>query len=202
MGKLRALIVEDDVLISMDIDDILREHDIDVIGIARSASQALDMLHSRAPDIALLDITIQGSDNGIDIARVIRKDYNIPFIFLTSHADKVTLDEAKKTLPYGYIVKPFQPKDIYSTIEMAIYRHAQENQSELYSLDELNASLMDSLTDREYLCLQQINEGMTNKQIAESLFVSVNTVKTHLKNLYAKLQVSNRTMALKIAKRR
>lgn len=201
MATLRALIVEDDVLIAMDIEDILQEHDIAIVGVARSASQALDMLHNRNPDIALLDISIEGTDTGINIAQVIRRDYNIPFIFLTSHADQRTLDEAKRTLPYGYIVKPFQPKNIYSAIEMALYRHAQENQDELYTLEELNAHLIDALTIKEYTCLCHLNEGMTNQQIAETLYVSINTVKTHLKNLYAKLQVTNRTLALKIARR-
>jgi len=151
---------------------------------------------NRHPDVALLDINIEGSLNGIELAEIIRKKYKFPFIFLTSHSDKDTLDKAKLTLPYGYIVKPFNEKDLISTLEMAIFRFANENKTDVPSMTIINSKLPTPITEKEYACLVQLFNGLTNKQMAEIQFVSVNTIKTHLKNLFMKLDVPNRTNAI------
>ncbi len=196
MSEVRVLIVEDEPLIAEDISDFLGETNYICAGIAYDSETALDMLVNRDPDIALLDINIEGSMNGIEVAQIIRRKYNIPFIFLTSHSDKETLDKAKLTLPYGYIVKPFNEKDLISTLEMAVFRHANENKSDIPTLEHINSKLTNLLTEKEYDCLVQLFNGLTNKQMAEIQFVSVNTIKTHLKNLFLKLDVPNRTKAI------
>lgn len=196
MSEVRVLIVEDEPLIAEDISDFLEDIDFKSAGIAYDSETAFDMLLSRNPDIALLDITIEGSKNGIQVAEVIREKYKIPFIFLTSHSDKETLDRAKKTLPYGYIVKPFNEKDLLSSLEMALFRHANENDNSLPTVELINKSIPTPLTEKEYVCLTQIFEGATNKQMAEKQFVSINTIKTHIKNLFLKLDVPNRTTAI------
>jgi DNA-binding NarL/FixJ family response regulator len=196
MSEVRVLIVEDEPLIAEDISDFLGETNYICAGIAYDSETALDMLINRDPDIALLDINIEGSMNGIDIAQVIRNKHNIPFIFLTSHSDKETLDKAKLTLPYGYIVKPFNENDLISSLEMAVFRHANENKSNIPTLAHINSRLTSSLTEKEYDCLVQLSNGLTNKQMAEIQFLSINTIKTHLKNLFLKLDVPNRTKAI------
>ena len=196
MSEVRVLRVEDEPLIAEDISDFLGETNYICAGIAYDSETALDMLVNRDPDIALLDINIEGSMNGIEVAQIIRRKYNIPFIFLTSHSDKETLDKAKLTLPYGYIVKPFNEKDLISTLEMAVFRHANENKSDIPTLEHINSKLTNLLTEKEYDCLVQLFNGLTNKQMAEIQFVSVNTIKTHLKNLFLKLDVPNRTKAI------
>lgn len=196
MSDIRVLIVEDEPLIAEDISDFLGDINYFPAGIAYDSETALDMLINRHPDIVLLDITIEGSINGIEIAHIIRKKYNIPFVFLTSHSDKNTLDKAKLTLPYGYIVKPFNEKDLLSTLEMALFRHANENKNSIPTLEIINAKLDSHLTEKEYTCLLQLTEGATNKQMAEKQFVSINTIKTHLKNLFLKLDAPNRTTAV------
>ncbi len=196
MTDIRVLIVEDEPLIAEDIAGFLGEIDYICAGIAYDSETAIDMLMNRHPDIALLDITIEGSMNGIEIAEIINLKYNIPFVYLTSHSDKATLDNAKKTLPYGYIVKPFNEKDLLSTLEMALFRHATEHKGTLPDLSKINYKLGISLTHREYVCLQDLTEGLTNKQMAEKQFVSINTIKTHLKNVFIKLDVKNRTSAI------
>jgi len=196
MTDVRVLIVEDEPLIAEDISDFLGEIDYTCAGIAYDSETALDMFINRHPDIVLLDITIEGSMNGIDLAHIINEKYQIPFVFLTSHSDKATLDNAKQTLPYGYIVKPFNEKDLLSTLEMALFRHATENKNTLPKLSQLNAKLSQQLTTKEYDCLINLSQGLTNKQMAKDQFVSVNTIKTHLKNLFIKLEVQNRTSAI------
>jgi len=196
VSDIRVLIVEDEPLIAEDISDFLGDINFSPAGIAYDSETALDMLLNRHPDIVLLDITIEGSLNGIQIAKIIRQKFNIPFIFLTSHSDKATLDKAKMTLPYGYILKPFNEKDLLSSLEMALFRHANENKNSVPSLLSINNKLSTPLTEKEYICLIHLSEGATNKQMAEKQFVSVNTVKTHLKNLFLKLDVPNRTTAV------
>ena len=196
MPDLRVLVVEDEPLIAFDISQFITEANYNCVGIAHDSETALDMMINRHPDVALLDVNIEGLHNGIELAKIIRKSYQFPFIFLTSHSDKLTLDEAKRTLPYGYIVKPFTGEDLISSIEMAIFRHANENNIHVPSLTHLNEKLNTSLTEKEYLCLCQLFEGMTNKQMAAAQFISVNTIKTHLKNLFIKLDVPNRAIAM------
>lgn len=199
MSDIRVLIVEDEPLIAEDISDFLGDINFSSAGIAYDSETALDMLVNRHPDVVLLDITIEGSMNGIEIAHIIRQRYNIPFIFLTSHSDKATLDEAKLTLPYGYILKPFNEKDLLSSLEMALFRHANENKNAIPSLAQINNKIATALTEKEYTCLVHLSEGATNKQMAEKQFVSVNTIKTHLKNLFLKLDAPNRTTAVQKA---
>jgi len=100
--KSNILIVEDEPIIAKDIQSYIVNLNYNVIG-----KMALDILHARQVDLVLLDIHIGGSRDGIDIAEIINEKYDIPFIYLTSFSDETTLDRAKTTKPYGYIVKPF-----------------------------------------------------------------------------------------------
>ena len=196
MPNIKVLIVEDEPLIAEDIRMFLGNIDFSVAGIAYNSTKALDFLATRDPDAVLLDISIRGDKDGIEIAEIINEKYQLPFIYLTSHSDTYTVERAKRTLPYGYIVKPFDERDLLTSLEMAIYRHAQQNKTGIIGLDEINRKLSTPLTDKEYELLCAVSEGLTNKQMAEKYFNSVNTIKFHLKNLFVKLEVSNRTSAI------
>ncbi len=145
MNKVKILIVEDELIIAEDLKDILESLDYDVCGISISARESLQMLEEHAPDLALLDIQIKGGKDGIELANDINEQFKIPFIFLSSHADASTLERAKEVRPYGYLVKPFQEKDIHTTIEMALNNFT--NTSNLRALEENNPDyiLNDSL---------------------------------------------------------
>jgi DNA-binding NarL/FixJ family response regulator len=197
--SIQVLIVEDEPVIAADIEMTLQGDDYHVLGIAHSSTRALDMIHRMHPDIVLLDIAIQGDKDGIDIAHILSETYKIPFIYITSFADQETLMRAKATLPLGYIVKPFKDRDIISTLAMAMYRHATLHATPFPSLEELQKHT--SLTPAEYLVLQCVWEGMTNQQITSSLNITLNTVKTHLKNIFSKLQVSSRTEAIALVRK-
>ena len=190
--SIRVLIVEDEPIISDDIESTLLANDYDIAGKAYSSTQALDMLINRSPDIVLLDISIKGDKDGIDIAAIIREKYHLPFIFLTSFSDKITLDRAIPTMPYGYIVKPFKDRDIITSIELAMFRFASENNTTVLDKTTVENRFGVQLTKMEFSVLWMIWEGKSNQAAAKELFLSVNTVKTHVRNLFEKCNVRNR----------
>jgi len=145
----------------------------------------------------MLDINIRGTRNGIEIAHIINEKYQLPFIFLTSLSDRDTLEKAKLTRPKGYLTKPFKDKDLMTTIEMAIYNHSQEQSSKSIDKHHVDQYCQPSLSDKEYEIFKEIIEGMNNTQIAQKHFISVNTVKTHVKRIFTKMQVSDRVTAVR-----
>jgi len=194
--KTKVVIVEDEPLIAEDLRFLLNSMKYTVVGVAQTSTKAMDIKNNRIPDIVLLDIHIKGDKDGIDIAQRLNDDYRIPFIYLTSYADKDTIDRAKTTMPYGYIIKPFDERDLLSSIEMALYRFEQQNGKSIPSLSEFNDTLREKVTGREYELLCALAQGLTNQEIAEQLFISLNTVKFHLKNLFVKIDVSTRSAAV------
>ena len=122
----------------------------------------------------------------------------MPFIFITSYSDKKTLEKAKYTEPSGYIIKPFNEAGLYSTLEIALYNHAQKNKRKFaeLSLNKINGHLVEPISEREFTLLQLIYDGKTNKQISEALFISSNTVKKHINNTYLKLGATSRATSI------
>ena len=198
MNCTRVLIVEDEPLIAADIAGILKRNDFVISAIVYTQDEAMEELRNRLPDLALLDINLNGKMEGIAIAETIKRDYNIPFIFITSYSDKNTLDKAKHTEPAGYVVKPFNDAALYSTIEIALFNYAQKDKHKYppLSLSRINARLADPISEREFTLLELIYEGKTNKQIAETMFISGNTVKKHIFNTYFKLDAESRATAI------
>lgn len=195
MIEVRVLIVEDEPLIAEDIATALRNNDFTVSAIVYSKEDALAELKNNPPDLVVLDINLNGAEEGIEIAKVINDKYFLPFVFLTSYSDKITLNHAKNTQPAGYIVKPFSDAGLYATLEIAVYNHAQKSK-QLFpeiNLDFINQKLFTVLSDREFGVAKLIYDGRTNNQIAEDLFISVNTVKAHIKNIHQKLETDSRS---------
>lgn len=191
MPQTKVLIVEDEPAIAHDIAAILTGNGYHVCGIAHSSTKALDFLMTKSPDIALLDISIKGDKDGIEIAHIIKKKYNIPFVFLTSFADRDTIERVMETAPYGYIVKPFKERDLSPAIEVALLRKTSEKKS-FPTLDQLNESLPTTITSMEYQVVKLIWKGLKNQEIADELFLSINTIKTHISNLYTKTDTNSK----------
>ena len=118
----RILIVEDQFVEANALKISLEKADYIVCGIAMSYEQALPYLKMSKPDIVLLDIYLKGQLTGVDLAKVLAKE-NIPFIYLSANSNQSTLDEAKATRPYGFLVKPFREKDVLMALDIANYRH-------------------------------------------------------------------------------
>ncbi len=123
MKDIRILIVEDEPIIADDIAYMLEELSYQVSGIAHDAQEALVHIELEKPDLVLLDINLEGEFDGVHVAHKLHDAFHIPFIFLTSLSDKGTLDRAKVTEPYGYLVKPVDEHDLSSSLAVALHNH-------------------------------------------------------------------------------
>lgn len=128
MSKINVLVVEDESIVSKDIQHSLKKLGYNIVGSSATAEKAIELAKTEHPDVVLMDIMLKGEMNGIEAASEIRKTCAIPVIFLTAYADESTLSKAKVTEPYGYILKPFKEIDLHTTIEMAIYKHGREQE--------------------------------------------------------------------------
>ncbi|HQK98618.1 MAG TPA: response regulator, partial [Bacteroidia bacterium] len=128
MNKTRILVVEDESIVAKDIQKTLEKLGYEVPATASSAASAYEKLEQIEPDLVFLDIKLKGEEDGIHIAGHIKEKYNIPVIFLTSYVDQETLDRAKVTEPYGYIVKPFNESDLKTTVEMALFKFSRDRE--------------------------------------------------------------------------
>lgn len=155
-GKIRKqkiLIVEDETIVAMEIQSRLEEYKYEVVGIASSGEKAIEKVEETLPDLVLMDIVLKGDLDGIEIASQIRSRFNIPVVYLTAYADEETLQRAKITGPFGYILKPFEDRELRSNIEIALCRSRMENK--LRESRKWLAATIDSIgegviaTDRE-----------------------------------------------------
>ncbi|WP_299223916.1 LytTR family transcriptional regulator DNA-binding domain-containing protein [uncultured Psychroserpens sp.] len=126
-SKIKVLIVEDEIILSQDISLRLKNFGYEVVGIADSAFQAINILRAvRDVDIILMDIMIRGEKDGIELAEMINKSYDIPLIFLTSHADVKLVKRAKEVNPCAYLLKPFNDRQMAIAIELALVNFSQK----------------------------------------------------------------------------
>jgi len=198
MSRIRVLIVEDEPLIAEHIATYLDNTDFEVSAISYDWEDAASQLQENTPDVVLLDINLEEEKDGIQLARLINEEYHLPFLFLTAHADRNTLQKAKEVNPGGYIVKPYNEKTIAASIEIALSNFYSASNKKFPSLSKqlINKNLPEALSEREIDILRLVYEGVSNNQIAAQLFISINTLKTHLKNIYLKLDVNTRYSAI------
>jgi CheY-like chemotaxis protein len=120
MSGEKILLVEDDDVIARVADWRLKNLGYTVCGRATSGAEAMVLVVNTKPDLVLMDINIKGDVDGIETARMIKKGFNIPVVYVTSHSDGPTLERAKETQPDGFIVKPFDDKDLRVAIQLAL----------------------------------------------------------------------------------
>lgn len=124
--SMNILVVEDESIVAKDIQVCLTKLGYNVVGVFSTGEEAVDAARSLKPDLVMMDIMLKGEMSGVEAADLIRKSNDIPVIFLTAYTDRDTVDKAKETEPYGYIIKPFKEIDIQTAIEIALYKHSKE----------------------------------------------------------------------------
>ncbi len=126
MSKAKILVVEDERIVAEDIQSRLESLGYSVAGVASTGEEAIQRALRTDPDLILMDILLKGSVDGIQAADEITKKLDVPVVYLTAYADEITLQRAKITGPFGYIVKPFEQRNLHTTIETALFKHKME----------------------------------------------------------------------------
>ncbi len=164
----RVFIVEDEALIAMELSDRLTDLGYAVVGRASRGEQALEAIISSAPDVVLMDIRLAGSLTGIETAARLRSHLDVPVIFLSAYSDAELLRQAGEVQPFGYLVKPFEERELHATIEMALYRHRMER-----ALRESHASLEEKVRQRTAeLATSRENLAVTLDSIGDAVLTT------------------------------
>ena len=132
----KILVVEDESITAMDIAETLADLNYDVVDVVDTGELAIASAHEYKPDLVLMDIVLQGDMTGIEAAAIIQKDLQIPIIYLTAYTDPKTLEQARNTEPFGYILKPIKSADLQSTLMMALARHNANKRQLQQALDQ------------------------------------------------------------------
>lgn len=156
MSLPRILIVEDEAIVSMDIRNRLSHLGYDGIGEAATGEQSIRMTGELRPDLVLMDIRLGGAMDGIKAAELIRKRFRRPVIFLSAYSEDTVLQRAKVAEPFGFLIKPFQDRELKTAIEMALYKHQAETEilrlNRIYAvLSEINQMIVRARAREEIL---------------------------------------------------
>ncbi|MGH7886052.1 MAG: response regulator [Thermodesulfobacteriota bacterium] len=175
----KILVVEDEVIVAEDIVQTLHSFGYEVPGFLTSGEDAILKIGELKPDLILMDIMLSGELDGIETAERINREFNIPVVYLTAYSSINILDKAKSSRPYGYIVKPFDEINLYTTIEIAIYKH--EVQKDL--INETENALLSI-----YGCIEVLLEdsGSLTQEIKDELELirnSTNKIKKSIEKL-------------------
>lgn len=180
--KAKILIVEDETIIAIDIKSTLQKIGYSVSDIVTSGEKVIDSLSKEKPDLILMDISLSGKLDGIETAEIISKKYNLPIVYLTALTNSETLERARRTEPFGYLLKPFDERNLHSTIEMALYKHkvdtelkmrTRELEAEKVKTDELLHNIFPS---------EIVKELKTNGHVSPKYYDSVSILFTDFDN--------------------
>jgi len=175
MNKRRILIVEDERLVAKHIENMVRGLGYEVAGVAATGKDAVRIALGTLPDLVLMDIMLRGDMDGITASEQIWDKAALPVVYLTAYADEATLERAKVTDPFGYLLKPFEERELYTAIEMALYKHKTDRvlkERERW-LSTILTSIGDGVisTDREsrVTFMNSVAEGLTGRRKDECL---------------------------------
>ncbi len=144
----KILVVDDEAIITMQLEERLSAMGYTVAGMAASGEEAVEKARRIRPDLVLMDIVMPGKMNGIEAAKIVTGELDIPVVFVTSYADDAIIEKAKSVRPYGYIVKPFNELEIKAAIEVALFRKAAELEEKKLKKTALKKMVPDRETDQ------------------------------------------------------
>ena len=153
MDQKSILVVEDDAIVAIHLQNMLAGHGYSIIGPVATGEAAIEAVAASSPDLILMDIQLAGEMNGISAAERIRFSADVPVVFLTSYSQDPLPEQAKATVPYGYLLKPVSPKELFLTIEMTLSRHVldrqlRENEEELSAIYQVEMDIMGHATTK------------------------------------------------------
>ena len=126
MNGTTILVVEDEGIVAMDLQRSLTQFGYRVLDPVSSSEEALTRVAEESPDLVLMDIRIRGPVDGVETGEILRARYQVPVVYLTANGDEATIDRVKRTEPLGFLLKPYKPRDLRSTVEIALYRNQME----------------------------------------------------------------------------
>ena len=182
---IKILIVEDNVIIADDMQSMLEEIGYEIVDNVIVYEQAVEVLKTQQVDLVLIDIILASDKTGIDLGKHIREHYDIPFIFVTSNSDRATVENAKTVKPNGYLVKPFEQQDLYTSIEIALsnFIYGKQNVASGLPKEEVNEDVPMSnsiLKDSIFVKKQHLYYRIQFEDIqfikADNVYLEVNTV--------------------------
>jgi PAS domain S-box-containing protein len=141
----KIMVVEDDAPSALLLMQMLKKYGYSILGPVDTGDKAIQMACELTPDLILMDISLKGNIDGITAAQMIREKCNIPFIYTTVSTDELTINRAKESVPYGYIIKPYKKNIIYASVEIALYRINLEKR--LREVEDRNRAMLASLPD-------------------------------------------------------
>lgn len=159
----KILIVEDESIIAMELSARLQKLGYQIVGIAQNGLEAITVTDAYRPDLVLMDIYLKGEMDGVEATTTIKEQYGIPVIYLTANTDEHTFQRAKVTEPYGYLLKPFDERELHTTIEIALYKAATERELATYRQD-----LEESLAERDLL-IGQLKDALAKVKTLSGL---------------------------------
>jgi PAS domain S-box-containing protein len=183
MAKTQILIVEDEHVVAEDIKESLQILGYDVSAIAYSKDEAVEKAQETNPDLVLMDIVLKGETSGIEAAGIIQSRLDIPVVYLTAYADEKTLEQAKITEAFGYIIKPFKDRELHTAIEMALYKHKMERR--LKEREEWLSTTLASIGDA-VIATDMKGRIIFMNHVAEFLtqWEQEDAIGTHLKEIF------------------
>lgn len=194
MSALNILIVEDEFLVAADIEESLISLGYMVQKCVASGQAAIDEVEKKLPDIILMDIVLKGEMNGIEAATIIQEKHNVPIIYLTANADMGTVEKAKISLPYGYIIKPFTEKELQTNIEIARFKFENDLKSRIES-DQFNKFFKQGEEDKKQV-LVDATDGLEKIRFPNVYFIEQDGQYSRVHMLNESVQVKESLQSL------
>lgn len=141
----KIMIVEDDTTSARMLKQMLEKYGYAITDPIATGEEAIEQTQLQKPDLILMDIKLAGEKDGIETADIIFKEFNIPFLYITSSTDDKTINRAKKTNPYGYIIKPYDKNMLYAAIEMALFKY--DTEKKLQESEQRNRDILSTIPD-------------------------------------------------------
>lgn len=184
---LKILLIEDEFIIAKDIQTQLSKNSFAQVNIAKDFNSAFNFYSSNHYDLIISDINLNSDKDGIDIIKEFSKIKKVPVVYLTAYSDNFIINRAEKTMPFAYILKPYNNNQLKTTINLAILNFKKDILPAEESTE--NTEKLNLLTSREKEILVVLSKGKISKEIAEILNISTNTVEQHKKNIRKKLDL-------------